>query len=54
MPPLPRLLLYPQNKLLSYWDTIEDRLYKIRNCMNIEGGASTVAVRAIDQCAVAR
>ncbi len=23
--------------LLSYWDTVEDRLFKIRNCMNIEG-----------------
>jgi hypothetical protein len=28
----------PQNdKLLSYWDTVEDRLFKIRHCMNIEG-----------------
>lgn len=28
----------PKNdKLLSYWDTVEDRLFKIRNCMNIEG-----------------
>lgn len=28
----------PQNeKLLGYWDTVEDRLFKIRNCMNIEG-----------------
>lgn len=28
----------PSNdKLLSYWDTVEDRLFKIRNCMNIEG-----------------
>jgi len=37
--PLP--LLYfciPQNdKLLQYWDTVADRLYKIRHCMNIEG-----------------
>lgn len=37
--PLP--LLYfciPQNdKLLEYWDTVADRLYKIRHCMNIEG-----------------
>ncbi|MFZ5480488.1 MAG: neuraminidase-like domain-containing protein [Myxococcota bacterium] len=24
-------------KLLSYWDTVEDRLFKIRNGMNIEG-----------------
>ncbi len=25
------------DKLLSYWDTVEDRLFKIRHCMNIEG-----------------
>jgi Tc toxin complex TcA C-terminal TcB-binding domain len=28
----------PSNdKLLTYWDTVEDRLFKIRHCMNIEG-----------------
>lgn len=28
----------PQNdKLLSYWDTVADRLFKIRHCMNIAG-----------------
>ncbi|MCG3209849.1 MAG: hypothetical protein FOGNACKC_03476 [Anaerolineae bacterium] len=28
----------PQNdKLLGYWDVVEDRLFKIRHCMNIEG-----------------
>lgn len=28
----------PHNdKLLSYWDTVEDRLFKIRHCMNIQG-----------------
>lgn len=28
----------PQNdKLLSYWDIVDDRLYKLRHCMNIEG-----------------
>ncbi len=28
----------PRNeKLLGYWDTVADRLFKIRNCMNIEG-----------------
>ncbi len=28
----------PNNpKLLGYWDTIEDRLFKIRHCLNIEG-----------------
>jgi len=28
----------PKNdKLLSYWDTVSDRLFKIRHCMNMEG-----------------
>lgn len=28
----------PNNpKLLAYWDTVADRLFKIRHCMNIEG-----------------
>ena len=28
----------PKNdRLLGYWDTVEDRLFKIRHCMNIEG-----------------
>lgn len=28
----------PHNdKLISYWDTVEDRLFKTRHCMNIEG-----------------
>lgn len=28
----------PRNdKLLAYWDTVADRLFKIRHCMNIEG-----------------
>ncbi|MCX4791590.1 neuraminidase-like domain-containing protein [Streptomyces sp. NBC_01221] len=27
----------PNDKLLGYWDTIADRLFKIRNCMNISG-----------------
>lgn len=28
----------PRNdKLLSYWDTVADRLFKIRHCLNIEG-----------------
>jgi hypothetical protein len=40
--PLPRLETFyfciPRNdKLITYWDTIEDRLFKMRNCMNIEG-----------------
>ncbi|QCK15289.1 hypothetical protein DCC35_11290 [Mangrovivirga cuniculi] len=37
--PIPTLYFcIPQNEiLLSYWDTVADRLYKIRHCMNIEG-----------------
>ena len=38
---VPSLVLYfcipPNDKLLAYWDQIEDRLFKIRHCMNIEG-----------------
>ena len=41
-PPLlvPRMLYFcvpPNDKLLAYWDTVADRLFKIRHCMNIEG-----------------
>jgi hypothetical protein len=39
--PAPLPMLYfciPHNeKLLGYWDTVADRLYKLRNCMNIDG-----------------
>ena len=37
---MPGLLYFcvPRNEqLLRYWDTVEDRLFKIRHCMNIEG-----------------
>ncbi len=35
----------PQNdQLLSYWDTVADRLFKIRNCMNIEGVVRQLAL----------
>ena len=27
----------PNDKLLGYWDTVADRLFKIRHCMDIEG-----------------
>ena len=27
----------PNEKLLEYWDRVEDRLFKIRHCMNIKG-----------------
>jgi hypothetical protein len=36
----PTMLLFcvPRNaKLLSYWDTVSDRLFKIRHCMNLQG-----------------
>lgn len=38
--PLPKMLYFcvpPNDKLLGYWDTVADRLFKIRNCMTIEG-----------------
>ncbi|MFN0155397.1 MAG: toxin [Gaiella sp.] len=35
----------PKNdKLLAYWDLVADRLYKIRNCMNIEGVVRQLAL----------
>ena len=35
----------PKNdKLSSYWDTVADRLFKIRNCMNIEGVVRDLAL----------
>ena len=35
----------PRNeKLLSYWDTVGDRLFKIRHCMNIEGVVRPLAL----------
>jgi hypothetical protein len=45
-PPLPMLYFcIPQNeKLLGYWDTVADRLYKIRHCMNIEGVTRQLAL----------
>ena len=39
-PPLGTILYFciPINeKLISYWDVVADRLFKIRHCMNIEG-----------------
>jgi hypothetical protein len=41
LPPLPQMHKYfciPKNeKLAGYWDLVGDRLFKIRNCMNIDG-----------------
>jgi hypothetical protein len=50
-PPLPLFPpLYfcvpPNEKLLGYWDTVADRLFKIRHCMNIEGVTRQLALFA--------
>lgn len=35
----------PRNDaMLAYWDTLDDRLYKIRNCMNIQGVVRSLAL----------
>ncbi|MGI0487705.1 neuraminidase-like domain-containing protein [Pantanalinema rosaneae CENA516] len=36
--------ILPNDKLLGYWDTVGDRLFKIRNCMNIEGVTRSLAL----------
>lgn len=36
--------LPPNDQLLSYWDIVEDRLFKLRNCLNIEGEANELAL----------
>ncbi|NOY25333.1 MAG: hypothetical protein GXP62_05620, partial [Oligoflexia bacterium] len=44
-PEVPGVLEFcvPKNpQLLAYWDTVADRLYKIRNCMNIKGVVRTL------------
>jgi hypothetical protein len=45
-PPLPTLYYcIPQNEnMLRYWDTVADRLYKLRHCMNIEGVVRQLAL----------
>jgi receptor-binding and translocation channel-forming TcA subunit of Tc toxin len=56
--PLPMLYFcIPHNdKMLGYWDTIADRLYKIRHCMNIEGVVRQLALFAppIDPAALVK
>ncbi len=47
----------PQNdRLLRYWDTVQDRLFKLRNCMNIDGVVRQLALFAppIDPLLLAR
>ena len=37
LPPLLYFCAPPNDKLAEYWDLLDDRLNKIRNCLNIEG-----------------
>lgn len=34
---VPYFCFAPNEKLLTYWETVAERLFKIRHCMNIEG-----------------
>jgi len=34
---MPFFCITPNDMLLGYWDTVADRLFKIRHCLNIEG-----------------
>ncbi|TXK74415.1 neuraminidase-like domain-containing protein [Mesonia sp. K4-1] len=34
----------PNTQMYEYWDTVEDRLFKIRNCLNIAGEERTLAL----------
>jgi hypothetical protein len=36
-PKTPYFCVQANDRLLGYWDTVADRLFKIRHCMNIEG-----------------
>ena len=36
--------LPPNEQLLAYWDVVADRLFKIRNCQNIEGMKRSLAL----------
>ncbi len=58
-PTLPNVLYFclPQNdKLLNYWDTVENRLFSIRHGLNIEGVKRSLALFAppIDPAALVR
>ena len=54
LPPLPAIhtaiqttlafCVPPDQVLLSYWDRVDDRLWKIRNCMNISGVRQQLAL----------
>jgi len=49
-PPVTLSMLYfcvpPNEKMFEYWDRIEDRLFKIRHCQNIDGVERTLALFA--------
>lgn len=36
----------PNDQLLGHWDTVADRLYKIRHCMNIQGQVEQLPLEA--------
>lgn len=36
----------PNDRLLAYWDTVADRLYKIRHCLNLQGVAQPLPLYA--------
>ncbi len=45
--PVPQLLYFcvpPNDKLLKYWDTVADRLFKIRNSLNLAGIRRTLSL----------
>jgi hypothetical protein len=59
VPDVPSLLYFcipPNDQMLRYWDTVADRLYKIRHCMNIEGVVRQLSLFAppIDPLALVR
>ena len=49
-PPLTMSMLYfsipPNEKMGAYWDTVADRLFKIRHCQNIDGVERSMALFA--------
>jgi hypothetical protein len=40
----PAFCVPPNKDLKAYWDRVEDRLFKLRNCMNIEGVRRSLAL----------
>jgi peptidoglycan hydrolase-like protein with peptidoglycan-binding domain len=44
IPKIPYFCVPRNDKLMGYWDTVADRLFKIRHCMNIEGVVRQLAL----------